>query len=288
MHNTMSRTLPTKQRTGLARRGGGEPQAGIILRATATKLPGASPLTVEDAVDAAAEVALGGLGVVLIRRGVAAGLGRALLLIAVLAGAMWLCAGLADAITDGAPTQGRAAAHPRKHGALPACLRPAVRGAAAAFPIGHLPLRDGDGSLSPWCPAPSPRLCRCCSHPALSTRTFPRGGTTRSACRRPGWADLRTEVVGLVLLLACVPASLGAVIVRLVRYHDVRRAQMWWFVAGVRRCWCGLVTDTEPAIASLVSAVVIFRPCPGLRGAPHTGRKVAAAGPGRRPTPSQR
>ena len=68
-------------------------------------------------------------------------------------------------------------------------------------------------------------------------------------------------------------------IVRLVRYHDAQRAQMWWFVAGVSPLLVGLVTDTGASpVASLVSAVVIFATMLGgmawaLLGTP--GRKVA-------------
>ena len=101
------------------------------------------------------------------------------------------------------------------------------------------------------------------------------------------------EVVGLVLLLACVPVSLGAVIVRLVRYHDAQRVQMWWFVAGVSPLLVGLVTDTGASpVASLVSAVVIFATMLGgmawaLLGPP--GRKVATQEIRQAwPTPSQR
>ena len=75
---------------------------GITLSATTRQLPGTEALTIEDGVDAVAVLALGMLGVVLLRRGVAAGLGRALVLIAVLAGTVWLCGGLGDTLAGGA------------------------------------------------------------------------------------------------------------------------------------------------------------------------------------------
>ena len=74
---------------------------GITLSATTARLPGTEPLTVEDAVDAAGMMALGGLGVVLVRRGIATGLGRALVVTAALAGSIWLCGGLADVLAEG-------------------------------------------------------------------------------------------------------------------------------------------------------------------------------------------
>jgi hypothetical protein len=280
MHNAMSRTLQQRSAPVWLAGAAVATAVGIILSATATKLPGASPLTVEDAVDADAEVALGGLGVVLIRRGVAAGLGRALLLIAVLAGAMWLCGGLADAITDGGtpPKAAQLLTLASTVLFLPVFVL-LFAAPLLLFPTGHLPSPRWRWVVSPWCPAPSPRLCRCCSHPALSMRTFPRGGDNPLGVQALDGLTSALEVVGLVLLLACVPASLGAVIVRLVRYHDARRAQMWWFVAGVAPLLVGLVTDTGASpVAALVSAVVIFATMLGgmawaLLGTP--GRKVA-------------
>jgi hypothetical protein len=67
---------------------------GLMLSAIAPHLPGTEPLSLEDPVDAVGFLALGGLGVGLVRRGVAAGLGRALVLTAALVGIVWLSGGL--------------------------------------------------------------------------------------------------------------------------------------------------------------------------------------------------
>jgi hypothetical protein len=294
MHNTMSRTLQQSSAPVWLAGAAVATAVGIILSATATKLPGASPLTVEDAVDAAAEVALGGLGVVLIRRGVAAGLGRALLLIAVLAGAMWLCAGLADAITDGGtpPKAAQLLTLASTVLFLPVFVL-LFAAPLLLFPTGHLLSPRWRWVVVAVVSGTVTAIVSMLLAPGALDEDVPAWGDNPLGVQALDGLTSALEVVGLVLLLACVPASLGAVIVRLVRYHDARRAQMWWFVAGVSPLLVGLVTDTGASpVASLVSAVVIFATMLGgmawaLLGTP--GRKVATQETRHaRPTPSQR
>src|SRR5262245_34444140 len=59
-------------------------------------LAGSEPLTVEDVIDAAGGLAFGVLGYALLRRNRAPGLGRLLVGLATLAGAVWLTGGAAD------------------------------------------------------------------------------------------------------------------------------------------------------------------------------------------------
>jgi hypothetical protein len=73
---------------------------GFSLTAVVGGLPGSEALSVEDGVDAAAGLAGGLLGVAFLRRGVASGLGRALVAYAALGGLTWLMGGLADAIAN--------------------------------------------------------------------------------------------------------------------------------------------------------------------------------------------
>ena len=74
---------------------------GLWLSMTSTPLPGAEPMTVEDPVDMVCLLLFGFLGAELLRRGIAEGLGRALMLMGALQGANYLLAGIGDAVTDG-------------------------------------------------------------------------------------------------------------------------------------------------------------------------------------------
>src|SRR5689334_18748906 len=77
--------------------------AGLALSASAPRLPGAEGLGAEDVVDAVAGVAAGVLGWALLRRRIAVGLGRAMVALAVVVAAVWLCGGLADLLAAGGP-----------------------------------------------------------------------------------------------------------------------------------------------------------------------------------------
>ena len=93
---------------------------GLWLSVTSTPLPGAEPMTVEDPVDMVCLLLFGFLGAELLRRGIAEGLGRALMLMAGLQGANYLLAGIGDAVTDG-------------HGQAPVVARLCSLGAEVLF-----------------------------------------------------------------------------------------------------------------------------------------------------------
>ena len=253
---------------------------GFILSATTNQLPGAVPLMIEDAVDAAGQVALGGLGVVLVRRGIAAGLGRALVLVAVLAGTMWLCGGLADAITDGG--------HPPVSAQLLALtstvLFPPVFALLMVvplllFPTGQLPSPRWRWVAAAAISGALAAMISLLLAPGLLDDDVPAWGENPLGVAALEGPASVLEAVGLVLILASVLASLAAVVVRIVRYHGARRTQMWWFVAGITPLVAGLATDPGGSqVAEVISALVIFGGLVGgmswaLLGAP--GRRVA-------------
>jgi hypothetical protein len=194
MHNAMSRTLQQRSAPVWLAGAAVATAVGIILSATATKLPGASPLTVEDAVDADAEVALGGLGVVLIRRGVAAGLGRALLLIAVLAGAMWLCGGLADAITDGGtpPKAAQLLTLASTVLFLPVFVL-LFAAPLLLFPTGHLPSPRWRWVVVAVVSGTVAAIVSLLLTPGALDEDVPAWGGQPARRAGPGWADLRTR-----------------------------------------------------------------------------------------------
>src|SRR4029079_12972929 len=74
---------------------------GLGLSLTSPQLPGAEPRTLEDLVDVVCLLFFGVLGAELVRRGIAGGLGRALMLIGGLEAVNCLLAGIGDALADG-------------------------------------------------------------------------------------------------------------------------------------------------------------------------------------------
>ncbi|HEU4541702.1 MAG TPA: hypothetical protein VFR23_11310 [Jiangellaceae bacterium] len=253
---------------------------GLILSATANQLPDAAPLTVEDAVDAAGQVALGGLGVVLVRRGIAAGLGRALLLLAVLAGSMWLCGGLADAITDGSPPPVTAQLLTLTSTVLfPPVFVLLFVAPLLLFPTGQLPSPRWRWVVAAAMSGTVAAMISLLLAPGLLDDDVPAWGDNPLGVAALEGPTSTLEAVGLVLVLVSIPASLAAVAVRIVRYHGARRTQMWWFVAGITPMVAGLATDAgESQLAEVVSALVIFGGLLGgiswaLLGAP--GRRIA-------------
>jgi len=253
---------------------------GIILSATSTQLPGAVPLTVEDAVDAAGAVALGGLGVVLVRRGVAAGLGRALILIVAVASSMWLCGGLADAITDGSspPVTAQLLTLISTVLFVPFFVL-LVLVPLLLFPTGQLPSPRWRWLVAAAVSGTVISMISMLLAPGLLDEDVPAWGENPLGVDVLDGLTSALGVVGLVLVLASVPASLAAVVVRVVQYSGPRRRQMWWFVAGVSPLLVGLVIDLDSSpTVSLITAIVIFTSLPAamgwaLLGSP--GRRVA-------------
>ena len=79
----------------------GAAAAGFWMSLASPEMPGTEALTLEDGVDAAGVMLFGVLGVALVARNRAAGLGEALVLMACMIGLDYLLGGLADAIAGG-------------------------------------------------------------------------------------------------------------------------------------------------------------------------------------------
>jgi hypothetical protein len=234
--------------------------AGLTLSATTRHLPGTEALTIEDGVDAVAVLALGALGVVLLRRGVAAGLGRALVLIAVLAGTVWLCGGLGDTLAGGADPSAVARLLTLVASALfiPEFVL-LFAGPLLLFPTGRLP-----SSRWRWVGVSAATgvglaMMSMLLAPGYVDDDVPaRGNNPLGVEALDGVTDM-LEVAGLVLVLGSVLMAVAAVVVRLVRYRGARRRQMWWFLGAIGPLVVGLAFDpgSSPA-AQTVAALVIF------------------------------
>jgi hypothetical protein len=233
---------------------------GITLSALSEPLPGAEDLSVEDAVDALAMLTLGGLGVVLLRRRVAVGLGRALVLTATLVGATWLCGGLADVITDGGrpPVVAQLLALASSALYIPAFVL-LFDAPLLLFPTGRLP-------SARWRPVAAVAIVGT-ALAVLSELVAPGllDEDVRAWGRNPiGVEGLEGAVsvlqgTGLALVLGSVLAGAAAVALRLLRYRGGRRRQMGWFLLGAVPMVLGMLTDVGPSdVAQVASALVIF------------------------------
>ena len=236
--------------------------AGFWMSLTSPEVPGTEPLTLEDGVDAVGIMLFGVLGVVLVARDRAAGLGRALVLMACMIGLDYLLGGIADAIADG-------------HQEPAAVARLLNLGAEAAFVVAFFLL-----ALSPLFLFPTGRL------PSRRWRWAAGAGITGCAVSMasvllapgpidedvPAWGDNpigleaasglldALEVVGMVLLATGVLFGLAAFVTRWVRYRGPRRQQMAWFTIGVAVQVTGLATDTsgDSVTVEVLMATAIF------------------------------
>ena len=251
---------------------------GITLSATAPQLHGTEVLTIEDAVDAVAALALGALGVVLLRRGVAAGLGRALVLTAALVGTVWLCGGVGQALAAGG---------------TPSVVAQLLSLAATALfvPV-FLLLYAAPLLLFPTGRLPSPRwrwvvvsstagvglaMVSILFAPGPVDEDVPAWGRNPIGVEALDGATDALEAAGFVLVLGSLLMAAGAVAVRLVRYRSARRRQMWWFVGGITPAVVGLAVDAGPSpAAQTVSALVIFAALLGGMGWALLGKPARA------------
>ena len=234
--------------------------AGVTLGTTAPQLPGAEPVSVEDAVDAVAMVALGGLGVVLVRRGVAAGLGRCLVLMAALTGLIWLSGGLADVIADGATPPLAAQLLKLASSVL---FIPAVvllyEGPLLLFPTGRLPSPRWRWIAGTAVAATAASVVSMLLAPGLLDEDVPSWGDNPLGIGALDRVTSVIEAAGLVLVLVTLLASVVAVVVRSVRHRGARRRQMWWFIGGASPMVVGMLADAGSSAAAQVGqAVVIF------------------------------
>jgi hypothetical protein len=257
---------------------------GVALNLAAGRMPGSESFGAEDVVDAIGGLAIGGLGVLLLLHGIAAGLGRALLASSVLHGAVWLTGGLADAIAHGQP-------HPRwlarvldvLNGVLfiPAFVL-VVLAPLLLFPTGRLPSRRWRvvgwlavggtiGSMVGALLAPGPVDE---DVPAWGTNPFGVDGLD-------GFCDA-LQGVGLIAVLVTAVAGIAAIVVRLITLRGVQRRQMWWFVVLIAPVIAMIAIDTDGLIPGALSAVIVFGLIICAIGYPLLGRPASTASPTRR------
>lgn len=233
---------------------------GITLSATTRQLPGTEALTIEDGVDAVAVLALGALGVVLLRRGVAAGLGRALVLIAALVGAVWLCGGLGDALVTGTNSPGVARLLTIGASVLYVPVMVLLYAAPLLlFPTGRLPSPRWRWVVVSAATGVGLAMTSMLLAPGYVDEDVPARGSNPLGVEALDDVTDMLQVAGLVLVLGSVLMAATAVIGRLVRYRGARRRQMWWFLGGMTPLVVGLAVDPgSSAAAQTVTALVIF------------------------------
>jgi hypothetical protein len=193
---------------------------------------------------------------------------------------MWLCGGLADAITDGSspPVTAQLLTLISTVLFVPVFVL-LVLAPLLLFPTGQLPSPRWRWLVAAAVSGTVVSMISMLLAPGLLDEDVPAWGENPLGVDVLDGLTSALGVVGLVLVLASVPASLAAVVVRVVQYSGPRRRQMWWFVAGVSPLLVGLVIDlgSSPAV-SLIIAIVIFASLPAamgwaLLGSP--GRRVA-------------
>jgi hypothetical protein len=254
---------------------------GVALNLGAGRMPGSESFGAEDVVDAVGGVAIGGLGVLLLLHGVAAGLGRALLASSVLHGGVWLTGGLADTIAHGQPLPPwPARALDVLNGVLfiPAFVL-VVLAPLLLFPTGRLPSRRWRvvgwlavggtiGSMVGTLVAPGPVDE---DVPAWGTNPFGIDGLD-------GFCDA-LQGAGLIAVLVAAVAGMVAIVVRLITLRGVRRRQMWWFVVLIAPVIAMMAIDTDGLIPGALSAVIVFGLILCAIGYPLLGRPASSPDP---------
>ena len=231
--------------------------AGLAFSMSAPRLAGAEALGAEDVVDAVAGVAGGVLGAALLRRKVAVGLGRALVMLTAVLGAVWLLGGVADVLAAGGVPP------------LPARILQVLAGALfiasyglLVFPVlllvpdGRLPGRRW--RLVAWLAVGAVAL----SMVAVVLRPGPIDedvagwGVNPLGVRALAPVTDAAGTVGLGLVIVALVAAVVAYVVRLVRSNGPNRRRMLIVLFGVVVMITGLVTDGM--LPGTLSAVVIF------------------------------
>jgi hypothetical protein len=234
---------------------------GFLLSLTSTPLPGAEQLTLEDGVDLACLLLFGVLGAELLRRGIAEGLGRALMLLGALEAVNYLLGGIGDALTNG-QSPPPAAAQLCSLGSEVAFIATFVLliyAPLALFPTGHLP--------SPrWRPLPwVPTAGVVAAAFSVFLTPGPVDEDNPATGQNPLGSDAleglagALEIAAAVLLFLTVAGGLAAFVVRWVQYRGPRRRQLAWFTAGVATMLIGLVTDNGGSLTvEVATALAIF------------------------------
>lgn len=258
--------------------GAGATAIGVALNLAAGRMPGSEAFGAEDVVDAVGGVAIGGLGVLLLLHGVAAGLGRALLASSVLHGGVWLTGGLADAIAHGEPQPpwpARALDVLNEVLFIPAFVL-VVLAPLLLFPTGRLPSRRWRvvgwlavggtiGSMVGTLVAPGPVDE---DVPAWGTNPFGIDGLD-------GFSDA-LQGAGLIAVLVAAVAGIAAIVVRFIRSRGIQRRQMWWFVVLIAPVIAMIAIDTDGLIPGALSAVIVFTLIIGAIGYPLLGRPASS------------
>jgi hypothetical protein len=234
---------------------------GIALTFTNPMVPGSEALSVEDVVDAVCLLLFGLLGAVLLERGIAHGLGRALLLLGVLIGLDYLLAGIADALAQGhaAPTAAARLASLGGEAAFVGTFFLLLYAPLTLFPTGRVPSRRW--RWAPWVCG----LGVLAADAALLLKPGPVDDDVPAWGDNPLGIDALADAVGvletiaMVLLAGTMATGLAALGARWVRYRGLRRRQLAWFSAGVLALVVGFVTDIGGSeLVEVVMALVIF------------------------------
>jgi two-component system, NarL family, sensor kinase len=230
---------------------------GVALTAAAPELPGTEQLTLEDLVDAAAGVAAGVLGWVLVRRGVAVGLGRALIALAVIVASVWLTGGLADLLAAGAAPAPPVRGLQMLAGVLfiPSFVL-LVLAPLLLFPDGRLPGRAARPLLWLGVAGTGLSMLAMLLHPGPVDEDVPAWGANPFGVHALRAVTDVATAVALVLLAVAAVGAVVAFVVRLVRSRGVVRRQMLWLLPGVVTMIAGLVTGD--VLPGALSATIIF------------------------------
>jgi hypothetical protein len=236
--------------------------AGFWMSLTSRDMPGSTALTLEDGVDVVGIMLFGVLGLALLARDRAAGLGRALILMASMIALDYFLHGLADAIAGGDANPPAAARILNLAGesAFIVAFFLLAMSPLFLFPTGRLPSRR-------WRWAAGAGITGC-GVAVLSLLLAP-GPVDEDV---PAWGDNpigldaaprlidALEAVGVALLVGSMVLGLAAFVTRWVRYRGPRRQQMAWFTIGVVVQVTGLATDTsgDSVTVEVLVALAIF------------------------------
>ena len=221
--------------------------AGFWMSLSSRNMPGGEALTLEDGVDAVGIMLFGVLGIALVARDRAVGLGRALVLMASMIALDYFLHGLADAIAGGAANPPAAARILNIAGesAFVVAFFLLALSPLFLFPTGRLPSRRWRWAVGAGIAGCGAAVLSVLLAPGLVDEDVPSWGDNPIGLdAAPRLVDA-LEMVGLALLAGGMLVGLGAFVTRWVRYRGPRRQQMAWFTIGVVVQVAGLATDTD-------------------------------------------
>jgi Na+-transporting NADH:ubiquinone oxidoreductase subunit NqrD len=234
---------------------------GTGLSLSSEQLPGAEPRTLEDFVDVVCLLLFGVLGAELVRRSIATGLGRALMLLGGLEAVNCVLAGASDALADGR-TPPSALSQLCSMGAEVAFIGTfflLIYAPLALFPTGRLPSRRWRW-LS-WCAAAGvgSMSLSILLAPGPLDDDNPAAGANPLGVDALGGVTDALELAAAALLALTLAGGVAAFVVRWVRYRGIRRRQLAWFTAGATTMVIGMVTEFGGSVAvEVATALAIF------------------------------